>query len=388
MGTWLRYTCTAVLLAATASCRPQDGDTSLSVFPIVNSTVFPALAPGTNTTNSSLSRPPPNPCFDSTFAVPEYQVESLTVTKSFSADDVVAIRSWKAVISFTLRDRANNYSLICTYGPANDEFSREWKTDNCVPKSDSVPTPSPQTVTLLQIHPELFAMNKSSQDPIRLIKYWYCDIVNGSYPQVYQSRLEFFLDVTCPLSGKAAHLSTCLVSTTLPLRIGNSQWQPTGALPRTSQLIPNITAHVLSGRGLSPPPSHDCSDLSLTHPDWEISDFSFTPPNSQYQYETANLGLTLRSRASGARVVCHFGGENLSMDKEWQDVYLPACTPEPAQQVDYRSNFTVGFNLYGSNALTIREEWVCGDTAGTYSWVHFLLPLFLLEFERQLTALT
>lgn len=317
--------------------------------------------------NSSSSRPPPNPCFDGTFLAPEYQVENLTVTKSFYSDDVVAIRGWQAVIKFTLRDRANNYSLVCTYGPANDDFSREWKTDDCVPESDPVPTPSPQTVTLLQIHPEFLAMNRSSQDPIRLVKYWYCDIANGSYPQVYQSRLEFFLHVTCPLSGKADHPSTCLVSTPIPLHIANSQWQPTGALPGTSQLVPKITAPVLPSRGLSPPPSKDCSDMSLTHPDWEMSGFSFTPPHLPYQYETANLSLTLKSRASGARVVCRFGGENMAMDRDWQDVYLPACTPEPAQQADYRSKFTVGFNLYGSNALAIREEWVCGDTAGRYS---------------------
>ena len=360
MGRWLRHAGATVLLVTAASCRPQDAETHPAPFPTVSGSVFPASTPDVNTTNSSSASGPPNPCIDKNFLAPVYQIDNLTVTKAFQYDDPFLTRAYLAVIQFTLRDLANKYSLLCTWGPGNDDSSSNWESQDCVPETSSIPT-SPQTVALLNIRPEFLMMNRSSEDPIRFVQYWYCDITNGSYPQLYQSRMEFFLDVTCPLTGQADVTNSCQVSTPTPLNI-KSQWQPTGPLPGTPRLTPKLTPPVPPARGLSPPPTTDCTDISFTHPDWELSAFSFLEQDDRWRLERASLDFTLQSRASGARVVCRFGGDRVATDN---GDMLPLCTPEPAQPGS-RSSFETRFQWQG-RSLETWERWVCGDVHGKYS---------------------
>ena len=337
-----------------ATVTPTTNSSSVASSPATGTNPYPTNAPFANV--SSVNKPG-NPCVDDNFQVPVYKFSNLTVYKTFFNNNNTDPRFFFSTVNFTLRDVANNYSFRCNWGPRNPGAGPSWETQDCVPETGPIPDES-RSLTLLNLWPEYLMLNKSSQDPVRIDQYWYCDIKNQSYPQVYQSKVEVFFNVTCPDRGTSHIDYPCDVSTHLPV-IVNAQWQPTGALPGTPQLVPRPSPPVPATDGLDPPPDKDCTEISFAHPDWQLSDFSYTAETAYWEYETARLNLTLSSRATGTDVLCQFGGENTDVDG---DQLIPVCSSEN-QQLESYSLFTLRFR--GRDRwLYIQQDWVCGDVQG------------------------
>jgi len=196
--------------------------------------------------------------------------------------------------------------------------------------------------------------------------------------EVYQSRAEFKLNVTCPAEVQQDGLDTvpCNVTTELPVR-ATAQWTPRGTpYPGTSQ----IELKPISGdarRGLNPTPSRDCTDLSLTYPDWTLHDFTYTKFVSN-DPRTAKVDLNLTSRATGIRVRCRWGSDVGVYDTWVIGDYMlePACVQDEADTLRSNSTFLIRFNR-ATRAFTIRQSWVCGDVSGAASYVLSVVQCFL-----------
>jgi hypothetical protein len=132
-------------------------------------------------TNTSSAAQPPSPCTDGQFRIPIFEFSNLTVFKNFFNDNDTNPLRFLSTVNFTLRDVANNYSFHCNWGPRNPGAGPSWETQDCVPETGSILDPS-RSVTLLNLWPEFLMLNKSREDPVRIVQYWYCDPRNGSYP--------------------------------------------------------------------------------------------------------------------------------------------------------------------------------------------------------------
>ena len=74
---------------------------------------------------------------------------------------------------------------------------------NCVDPLTGAPSPMESRIAaLLSLDRDALLLNKSLQSPVRIAQYWYCDIVNGSYPEAYQARADVYLAITCPGVGR------------------------------------------------------------------------------------------------------------------------------------------------------------------------------------------
>jgi len=350
-----------------ASCTPQSPSAN---FPAAKSLDIMRLPPAARHSipiharfpNISTSQPD-NPCTNGNFRSPVYEFDNVTISKYFRNDNDPQERFWFSTVNFTVRDVANNYSFHCRWGPRNPQAGPSWETQDCIPDTGPIPDPS-QAVTMLNLWPEYILMNKSDQDPIRLVQYWYCDIANGSYPDVYQSKAELFLHVTCPDRGNMDTEYPCVVSTPFPVSV-KAQWQPRGALPGTPKLVPRpIQAPPPARGGLGPVPETDCTAMSFTHPDWELSESSYIPwRNWDRNYPAETVKLNLTSRVTGNHVQCQFGGSNV---REREEFWLLECSPDSEHPPQHNSIFNVEIYMEG-RLLVVREDWVCGDVGGSYS---------------------
>jgi len=313
--------------------------------------------------NISIHQQSGNPCTDGNFRPPVYELDNLTISKYFRNENDPQEKFWFSTVNFTLRDVANNNrSFHCQWGPRNPQAGRSWETQDCTPDTGPVPDPS-RAITLLNLWPEYILMNKSDQDPLRLAEYWYCDIVNGSYPDVYQSRAELFLDVTCPDRGRRDTEYPCVVSTLLPVSV-KAQWQPRGALPGTPKLVPRPRqAPPPAAGGQGPLPETDCTAMSFTHPEWELSKTSYIPWRKwEGNYTAGTVKLSLKSRATGNQVQCQFGGPNA---REFEEFWVLECSSD-SEHPEHDSVFSVEIYMEG-RVLIVREDWVCGHVNGSYS---------------------
>ncbi|KAK0619640.1 hypothetical protein B0T14DRAFT_603396 [Immersiella caudata] len=319
---------------------------------------LPQETPFPLTNTSAPTNPPRNPCTDDTFQPPIYQFsnESAVIEFFYNLDPT---GNYYSTVKFKVTDIANNYSLRCTWGPEYQGFARDW-IGGCTPEAGPEWSRK-QDVTLLRLVPDSLMKHKGPREQVHFLQYWYCDIKNGSYPEVYQSRASVYLgNFTCPLQGQRSVDYPCNVSSTSPITV-KGEWYGRGALPRTPQLAPRPSPPPPPARGLSPPPAKDCTELSLTHPEWGLNSFSALPAIRPGEERTARVNLTITSRASGVRAECKFD-ENSKNDLG--TLYLD-CTLRPSNP-ESRSKFTI---LYYETfrRLSIEEEWVCGDTNGQYS---------------------
>ena len=346
----------------------------------------------------------PDPCINAAFLPPIYEFSNFTVIKGWQWDrtgNETVVENFRGYLNFTVHDTANNYSLLCDWGYR--EYVRgytgkaeDWGWLNCVPQTGAVSLPESRTVTLMNLnHTKNLWENKSLQSPIRIAQHWYCDIVNGSYPfvspfalagqhlsaadsiclsprEVYQAHVDFFADTACPAVGRKSTPAFCNVTTPLPA-IVKPLWVPPGSpYPGTPRLAPHLSAAPTS-RGISPPPSRDCTDVSFTYPDWTIHDFTYKEPASPDNPTTASLDMSLTSRATGVRVRCRWGAE-YNVTERWAVVVdyiiIPVCAPEDKTSDPLNSNSTFALRHDTVNKmLYIQQDWVCGDVAGTYSCV-------------------
>ena len=188
--------------------------------------------------------------------------------------------------------------------------------------------------------------------------------------EAYQARADVFLDIVCPGVGKRDTAVPCYI-TSQPLMI-KTQWIPRGTLfPGTQQLEHRPTPPPAT-RGINPPTSRDCTDVSFAYPDWTLNDFTYRQPISwDNPAATASLNLSLTSRATGLRVRCRWGAD-VGITENWAVVseytMIPMCTPETPDPLHSNSAFSMRFNAVGK-LLYLERSWMCGDTAGTYSCV-------------------
>ncbi|KAK0644442.1 hypothetical protein B0T16DRAFT_392794 [Cercophora newfieldiana] len=333
--------------------------------------------------NVSLT-PFPNPCTNSHFQPPIYEFSDFKFTKTFFRDDVDigAYDSYNGTIDFRLSDIANNYTLFCNWGYQEWPYdeTNKWEGDNCVTSNGEAPPDGSRILTLLNLDKEnLMRNNKSLSSPIKIAQFWYCDIVNGSYPEAYQARAEISLDLTCPSSGLRSKPETCTIKTQLPVRI-KAQWLPRGtSYPNTPKLAQRPSPSV-TPKGLDPPPARDCTDVSFAYPDWYLHDFTYVYPTVANDPETARLNFTISSRVTGARVRCYWGKAFgvTYRDLKVGDYYMwPSCDPEATGADPFQSQtvYTMGYNR-DSRTLKVEQEWICGDTSGRYSTKFAAEPKF------------
>ncbi|KAK0726001.1 hypothetical protein B0H67DRAFT_551424 [Lasiosphaeris hirsuta] len=301
----------------------------------------------------------PNPCTNALFQPPIYSISNVSVVKSFVGD----YGSFRGIFDFSVRDAANNYSLNCSWGRGEargyGSHPDQWGWMNCVdPVTGTVPPIESRITTLLNLDSPALLANKSLQSPARIAQYWYCDIVGGAYPEAFQARADIFLDVVCPGVGTRDTAVSCNI-TSQPVTI-KAQWIPRGTLfPGTPRLERRPTTPPTS-RGIDPPPSRDCTDVSFTYPDWTLNDFTYKQPVSwDNPAATASLNLSLTSRATGSRVRCRWGAD--AGVTEWWPIVsdftmIPLCTAEVPDPLHSNGVFLVRFNTVGK-MLHLEQSW-------------------------------
>jgi hypothetical protein len=118
---------------------------------------------------------------------------------------------------------------------------------------------------------------------------------------------------SCPESGVVDAVSTCNITTALPVTV-NSRWElPTLGL---KQLVPRPTSATPNNSpgGISPFPAYDCTSLSFNHPDWVLDNFSYKrgPAPLDPDLKSTSMKFTLLSRAAGAEGLCKWEGARIN----------------------------------------------------------------------------
>jgi len=132
-----------------------------------------------------------NPCLSAAFQPPLYALSDISVIKTFErdygGDDNRVSENFGGTFNFTVRDVANNYSLSCSWG-RNERRGygskyNDWGWANCVDPATGTAAPFESRIaTLLNLDSKALLRNRSLQNPVRIAQYWWCDVVNGSYP--------------------------------------------------------------------------------------------------------------------------------------------------------------------------------------------------------------
>ena len=132
-----------------------------------------------------------NPCENPAFQPPIYSLGDINVIKTFErdygGDDNRVSENFHGTLNFTLHDVANNHSLSCSWGQKEEHGYgakyNDWGWANCVdPETGAASSFESRIATLLNLDSKALLRNKSFQTPVRIAQYWWCDIVNGSYP--------------------------------------------------------------------------------------------------------------------------------------------------------------------------------------------------------------
>ena len=345
---WTHCSCLLVLFVLTASCYNQRA----VPFPIPNSSLPLGHA-------SSPQGEAWDPCVDAQFQPPIYQFANFSLNK-----EILQSGSSLATFNFTLVDVANkNRTLQCEWEEWwSWRYWARWEPGCRLSTTSSIngSISSSRHLGLLNLDPQAIAANRATGNPIGVIEYWFCDIgSNASFPQVYQSRAQLSLpNITCPGHASSGVTVPCTVPQ-LPLT-AKAQWQPAGPLPGTPQLQPRPSPPPRTS-GLDPRPSEDCTAVSLAHPDWTVSDLAYKPKTENDR--APMLTFSLASRAFGANVTCEY----VQQDQTTEQLQTPACVPQPNSNLETsRSKLALRFRPLDQR-LFVQEDWICGDTKGTYS---------------------
>ncbi|KAK3323091.1 hypothetical protein B0H66DRAFT_621269 [Apodospora peruviana] len=325
------WTCALILFIVRASCFTER----TAPFHMLNAMTTPLSA-----TNGSLL----DPCVNSQFQAPVYQLRNMTVEEGFGSGTTVRFR-------LTLVDVANwNRTIRCDWYP--DSWADYQRLQ---PVCHLVPGPPSRYLGLLSLSSGPISSNDTRRDKIHFLEYYFCDIgSDASYPEVAQSRVDIVLDTKFQ-KNRDNTKTFCPISTSqLPLTV-TGQWQPRGSVSaQAKRLQPRPTFP--DNRGFDSPPSKDCTELSLTYPDWSLSDLVD---------DSRSLTFTLAGRSSGSVIRCSV--QTLSTD----EVVAATCSPQDSNSqatrgIGSRSNLTVTFRP-GDRGFFIQEDWTCGDTKGLSS---------------------
>lgn len=158
---WARRLCMLMLFALSASCYDQRA----VLFPMSNS--------------SSLQGGAKDPCVNAQFRPPVYQFTNFSLSK-----EIFDSGTFLATFNFTLVDVANNRTLQCEWEEWwSWRYWSHWEPGCHLSASSNVSISSSRHLGLLNIDPQGIAQNRSSETPISVIEYWFCDIgSNESFP--------------------------------------------------------------------------------------------------------------------------------------------------------------------------------------------------------------
>ncbi|KAK3389844.1 hypothetical protein B0H63DRAFT_519079 [Podospora didyma] len=348
----------ALLLATTASCGRQTSPhvQVLNDEPSVRNSLQPARYVRRQKTSVPTGSKLPSPCDNDQFQVPVYVLTNVSASKAYHFQWYDEQAEWQ--LNFTLRDTANNYALRCIWGPFGHLYKQDWKDFECSPEDASITPPGLfQTQNILKVETFQREMAQYPNGPVSIVQQWYCPSKNASYPLLYQASADpgLLLEAHCPANVTDDGIKhACNVTTPLPAAV-TAKWRPPTRPTGKAELIPRPDSPYVSQGGLNPPPAEDCSDMSLTHPDWTVEDAVYT---------TGNLKFSLTSRATKVRAVCQTDISNSTAAA----LKLSCSQPGGGFTEDqYRSQpvFTVEYKT-DNKSLSIRHDWVCGDTGGKY----------------------
>jgi hypothetical protein len=203
-----------------------------------------------------------------------------------------------------------------------------------------------------------------------------------SCSQVYQARVDAFFNVTCPDMGKGDALYPCNITGDFPVVL-KSQWQPRGILPGTPQLNPQPSPPAVVVKGINPPPQEDCTEMSLSYPDWLLQDFVYVPSElSKTDPQSARMSFLLTSRAIDYQVSCQLA-EGTRNPLDYPDIICSNKAIPNSRPDRFNSQPVIGgqYDHY-SRWLRVEQNWTCGDVMGRHSYVQCLrLRLLLLCFH-------
>jgi len=259
-------------------------------------------------------------------------------------------------LNFTLRDTANNYILRCVWGPFQHRHRwEEYVRGICKREDPNVALSDPcQQQTLVRIR-VFGASNIAAKSVLTVLQEWYCPFSNV-YPTYFQATGGAEVTIGCPVGKEGSDMATsqCDVLTSSPIKI-DAKWIPPGPAKMERQLIPHPDP--LPTPLLGPAPSKECTELSVSHPDWTVEDLVYVPDSD------SSLMVTLNSRAlEGLRFVCQSSGKTAA-----QSAITLSCTRDAGQTDAFNSSsvFSLEYNP-GAKNLRIQRDCLCGDTKGTF----------------------
>jgi len=175
---------------------------------------------------------------------------------------------------------------------------------------------------------------------------------------LYQASAHLDLGFTCPEPKVNLEEHACNVTTALPATL-HANWT-TPDTPTAKQLFPHLLALPARPKGMKPPPARDCTDMSLTYPEYIIDDAQHGRSENQ---STLNLNLT--SRATGMTVTC---SGNIAQAKSSVDLSCTMLTntDSGSETLPDDSKLHVKYDL-SKTKLEIFHSWTCGDTIGQFS---------------------
>lgn len=324
----------------------------------------PIIAPGPGTASgmAALLR---NPCTDAEFLPPLYELSSWNVSKTYlnASGELPTYYTF----SVTLQDTANSYSLRCS-GEFRVPFppNQDLKTP-CAPEDAFQDDRFQGNVWLIVRKPAPGADDRWIREgSLGLEHFWYCPPHQGesAYPHVYRviSGTSKF-NGSCPSQQTPNTTYACDVTTSPGM---TSSLTPKWLRNQTESLIPHPLTSPAEER-VDLPPTRDCTDMSLTYPDWVVDNAIYVPNLPKTSINTTMLNFTITSRATGAQQFCSWGGNNTEVIRENMDLMPLRCRPLPGALEDpSQSSFGAGF-WSKSRELLVRQSWICGNIGGTYS---------------------
>ncbi|KAK3348678.1 hypothetical protein B0T25DRAFT_608834 [Lasiosphaeria hispida] len=359
---------------------PPLGDNAIEPFswnqkPVIN----PGPSPGSSTAPRLR-----NPCTDTDFLPPAYALSGWDMTKTYLNASGELPTHYQ--FNVTLQETANNYSLRCSgqflvpFPPnqdlktaciPDDEFHDDRFQGNVWLYIRKLKTPESQDALI-------------REGTLGLEHYWYCppNASESAYPYVYRAIAGASkFNGSCPLRQAANTPYVCNATTTPGM---TSRLTPRWLSNHTEPLVPHPLTSPPEERVELPPP-RDCTDMSLTYPDWVIEEgATYVPSLPKTSINTTTLNFTITSRPTGTQHFCFWGGNNTEIIPQNMDLMVLRCRPLSGAPLDPSSSwFGVGF-WSKSRELLVEQSWSCGDTRGTFSRRYrankrHVMPLFCIE---------
>jgi len=299
----------------------------------------PKLLPGLGTSGTPGL---PNPCTDADFHAPVYEYQQWRLRKVYLNPNGEYPLRYQLTV--TLRDSANNYAMQCvgTIDVPNVPYDR-WRI-NCVPESDFQDDRFQGQVSL-SMWLRIFEVDWLTYEPLSVSQFWYCPpVANASaYPHVYKAYVGTAFNGSCQgrnMNTTRTDVPYACNITTLPSYAANFTQSLSLTANVTGALVPRPLVPVPEERS-DPPPARDCTDMSLTYPDWTIEgDMVYVPSPSRAPINQTTLNFTITSRATGVSHFCRWGGRNVEVQNydELQMVCsAPSGSPYDASGTSFRS---------------------------------------------------